>query len=94
MIFWILMIVFGFGLISYHNKKGDLHQYGLLTFLGDITSFSIFALILAVMKTPVYDLRTGDYADNEAYGRLIFGLVVFSLFFGIAYCAFRFKRKK
>jgi len=87
------MIVFGFGLVSYHNRKGELHRYGLMTFLSDLTFFSLFALILVLVKVPVFDPRTGDYADGDAYGRLIFGLTFFSIVFGSAYGVMRFKRK-
>ena len=87
------MILFGFGLVSYHNKKGKLHRYGLLTFLSDLTAFSVFALVLVLAKISVFDLRTGSYGDSDAYGRLVFGLIVFSVFFGIAYGVVRFKDK-
>jgi hypothetical protein len=87
------MITFGFGLVSYHNKKGELHRYGLLALLGDLTAFSVFALILVLAQVPVFDPRTGDYADGDSFGRLVFGLIVFSIFFGIAYGVLRFKSK-
>lgn len=89
--FWILIILFGFGLVSYHKKKGELHRYELLSFLGDLTAFSLFSLILVLAQIPVFDPRTGDYADEDAYGRLVFGLIVFSVFFGVAYNVVRFK---
>ena len=92
--FWVLMILFGFGLVSYHNKKDNLHRCSFLNFLGDLTACSVFALILVLLNTPVYDLRTGEYADDEAFGRLVFGLVVFSVFFGASYGIVRFKAGK
>lgn len=87
------MIAFGFGLVSYHNRKGELHRYGLLAFLGELTAFSVFALILVLAQVSVCDPRTGDYADGDSFGRLVFGLIVFSVFFGIAYAVVRFKSK-
>ena len=86
------MIAFGFGLASYHNRRGELHRYRLITFLGDLTAFSVFALILVLAQVPVFDPRKGDHADSDAYGRLVFGLIVFSIFFGGAYGFLRFKK--
>jgi len=91
--FWILLIAFGFALLSYHNKKGKIHRYGLLAFLGDLTAFSVFALILVLAQVPVFDPRTGEYADGDSLGRLVFGLIVFSVFFGVAFVILRFKSK-
>lgn len=91
--FWIFLIVFGFVLVSYHNRKGGIHRYGPIAFLGDLTAFSVFALILVLAQMPVFDPRTGEYADRDSLGRIVFGLVVFSVFFGVAYVILRFKSK-
>ena len=88
------MILFGFGLVSYHKSKGDLYRYSLLNLLGDLTSFSIFALVLVLAKTPVFDPRTSECASSDSYDRLVFGLIVFSVFFGCAYGVARFRGKK
>ena len=92
--FWLLMILFGFSIVSYRKSKGHRHKSALQILLGDLTAFSVFALILVLLQTPVFDPRTGEYADSEAYGRIVFGLIVFSIIFGIAYALVRAKEKE
>jgi hypothetical protein len=92
--FWVLFIIFGIALLSFHSRKGQLHRYSKTTFFGDLAAFSIFGLILVIAQVPVFDPRTGEYAEGDAYGRLVFGLILFSVIFGATYCVLRMKGKR
>ena len=88
------MVLFGFGIVGYRKSKGYMHQSVSQTLLGDLTSYAIFALILSITRVPAIDFKSGDYADGEAYARMIFGFGVLAIGFGIAYCVVRFKQKQ
>lgn len=92
--FWLLLVLFGFGIVAYRKSKGHLHRSASQTILGDIALCCSFALILSITKVPAIDFKSGDYADGEAYTRMVFGFAVLSIGFGIAYCVVRFKNRK
>jgi hypothetical protein len=92
--FWLLLVLFGFGLVGYRKSKGHLHTNVSQTIFGDIALCCCFALILSITRVPALDFKSGDYADGEAYARMIFGFSVLSIVFGIAYCVVRFKPRK
>lgn len=92
--FWLLLGLFGFGIVAYRKSKGHLQRSASQTILGDIALCCFFALILSITKVPAIDFKSGDYADGEAYARMIFGFSVLSIGFGVAYCLVRFKQKE
>ena len=93
MAFWLLLVLFGFGIVSYRKSKGHRHKSALQTLLGDFASYAVFALILSITRVPAYNFNSGDYADSDAYARMIFGFGVLSIIFGIAYALVRAKEK-
>lgn len=91
--FWLLLVLFGFGIVSYRKSKGHVHRSVAQTVLGDIALCCLFALILSVAQVPAINFKSGNYADGEAYARMVFGFSILSIAFGIAYCVVRFKRR-
>ena len=94
MAFWLLLVLFGFGIVSYRKSKGHVHKSVLQTVLADLALCCSFALILSITKVPALNFKTGDYADSDAYARMIFGFGVLSIIFGIAYALVRAKGKR
>lgn len=92
--FWLLLVLFGFGLVSYRKSKGYVHKSAGQTVLADLALCSLFAFILSITQVPALNFKTGDYADGETYARMAFGFGVLSVFFGIAYAVVRFKSKR